>query len=279
MTQVNDNDLAALRAQARKERALRKIQQWVNGDDKGLKADSIRLPGFPTGNVIEERRLKELLFDLGKKRQQYISHNEYEQQRFLDAQRRKSNELRKALSDDILSRGWSVSNRNLLTRDTSSNPTSDNTRAFDKMNSFSKNEKQQIFITGDTEERDTQTSQGKVVKFVNDLRQPPQTASNYRTRSTSRSLDPTSTPLVPWSKMKSTSIRPGTHLPPLLEDPRFSLLEKTLSPIFQCTRQKALVDVIDDLDALHVPSKLSKASRTAIGRRIRQLLKDRGIIF
>ncbi|OWF39007.1 hypothetical protein KP79_PYT05317 [Mizuhopecten yessoensis] len=283
MSQASDNEQAAMRAQARKDRALRKIQQWVNSDEKpfGSKTDMIKVPGLPTGNVIEERRLKEILFDLGKKRQQYISHNEYEQQRFLEAQRRKSYELRKALSDDNLSRGWSVSNRNLLTREASSYLTTENTRVgqLDKINSSSLIDKQQdVFITAGDQERNP-PSQGKMVSFVSDLKKPP-LADNFRQRSKSRSLDPTAVPLVPWSKMKSTSIQPGTHLPPLMEDPRFSLLEKKLSPIFHGRRKKKdLGDVIEGLDALHIPSKMKQKSRTVIGQRIRQLLKEQGIIF
>lgn len=278
MAQTSETDQAASRSQARKDRALRKILQWVNSEEKafGSKTDMIKVPGLPTGNVIEERRLKEILFDLGKKRQQFISHNDYEQQRFLEGQRRKSYELRKALSDDALSRGWSVSNRNLLTREASSNMTTENTRVdqLEKMNSSSQKD---VFITAGDQERQTQ-SHGKMVSFVDDFKKP---MDNFRQRSKSRSLDPVSTPLVPWSKMKSTSIQPGTHLPPLTEDPRFSLLEKKLSPVFYGRRKKKkeLGEVIDGLDALHIPSKMKRESRTVIGQRIRQLLKEQGIIF
>jgi len=293
---VNDKKIQASRALARKQRALNKILYWVNdGDLYEEKEDiSVRPPGLPTANHIEDRRLKGILFELGKKRQQFIEHAEYEKQQFIEGQRRKSKELRRAwMSSGTASRGWSVAESS-LTREETEILLADDSGVI-AANSGQKRmqvrlglmtDKQNSVMTDDFKERTLDREKPKHVQFITtpmesrDMKSKPyleRLPSIIKERGRSRS--PGSITL-PWDKMKSNAMEPDNRLPPLLSDPRFRKLETHLSPLYETERTDIAVEkVISNMEALHIPPKTKRVSRSLKEQMIKQFLTEQGFAF
>ena len=308
-------------------RKRQKIQEWMYGGHVYDIAPSVaRRPGMPPMNIIEERRLGETLFDIGKKRLEYITSYENEQYRFREKMKRKSSAVRRQMvnNSDVISRGWSVADQSLGREDSSHavsgirKKTSRGESREPRQNtivetaiSMQNLQKEPTQQTENKEKNTRQSSRGKAVQFsvfqteahfsrepskivqteVHISREPtkedrllsrsPSMFERYptmvRDKTKPRSL--TMSAVVPWDKMKSTSIQPGTLLPPITSDPRYKKLETLLSPVYVSQKMKDITDIVKMFQALHVPPVNIRVSRLQREQQIKQFMKERGLVF
>lgn len=290
----------------RKKKAI-KIQEWMHGGNL-YNVSNTRLPGLPPRYFVEERKLEDSLYDLGRKRMTYISRYDNERAVFIENQKRKSSAIRRRLADrNSVSRGWTVTDRALLTREDSSR---NEFTAFGQTSKAETKEDRDRIETlvskfGDETEDEKlpkensgqPSSRGKMVQFTS-VFQTELNISREQTRETTRKISRTPTldrlpsihrerskskslpmpSLIPWSKMKSTSIYPGNRLQPLTSDPRYNRLEKLLCPVYVSNKYKDVSSVVEKIEALHVPPKQIHPSRLEREARIKHYLKEYGLL-
>lgn len=291
----------------RRRKRARQIKEWMHGGNL-YNVSTTRPPGLPPNHFVEERKLEDALYDLGRKRLTYLSRYENERIVFIENQKRKSSAIRWRLADrNSVSRGWTVTDRTLLTREDSSRNEFTAFGQTSKAETKEERDRVETLVSrlddGNEQQKMSKensgnpSSRGKMVQFTSIFPTEPNLSreqtnvttrkisrtptferlpSLHRERSKSRSLPMPS--LIPWSKMKSTSIYPGNRLPPLTSDPRYNRLEKLLCPVYISKKYKDVSSVIEKTEALHVPPKEVRPSRIQREARIKTFLKEYGIL-
>lgn len=299
----------------RRKRLLRQINDWIH-DDSPYQIDYSTAIGLPTAHIILERRLEQYLFELGKKRQKFINHCDYDKHVFIEKQKRKSSALRRCLSvSDRSSRGWTVgASQDILTREDSWLTQEKGENENNKLDGDSEQNNSFLITQMFNDEQELSKtrlglmnrgkegevvppkpiSRGKSVQFMqsslynttaerSEPIKPPSKPPSKLERLPSIMRERTNSSLpppvkVPWSLMKSTSIAPNSHLPPLMSDPRYTKLEKLLCATYEDEKFARTAPVTKQLDSLHVSPKIIKKRSSEVDRKIRQFLIERGLI-
>lgn len=299
----------------RRKKLKREYDEWILGDQlyEKKKKSSITL-GVVPGVVVEERRLKHMLYELARQRHEYNSKHIYNKKGFLDKQMNKSKSLRKALQHESLSRGWSVGERDVSFDDSSEGVSIEHgyVPKYNEKGILSRT-RLGLMNKGDDKSNDgafqwitlppidnsKPASRGTYIKTVKfDAVLPTSSSPRHSThgsqpesrtqtferypsiyRERSKSLPTPS--LIPWSAMKSTNIQPGTCLPPVTKDKRFIQLESILYPTYHGSRRLRSVQLssmINNCDSLNIPAKGNKTSRKNMKKQIQQFLIQMGIV-
>lgn len=294
-------------AVARRKKRTHQIKEWMHGGNL-YNISNTRPPGFPPRHFVEERKLEDELYNLGRKRLTYQSRYDNERIMFIENQKRKSSAIRRRLADrSVVSRGWTVNERSLLTREDSSRNEFTAMGLTSKVETKEEHDRLETLVAKledetvqpklSKENTGQPSSRGKVVQF-NQVFQTEVHLSREQTKATNRQISRTPTldrlpsihrersksrslpmaSLIPWSKLKSTSIHPGNRLPPLTSDPRYNRLEKLLCPVYVSKKYQDVSSVVEKLEALHAPPKQVRVSRIQRETRIRNFLREKGFL-
>lgn len=307
------------KALIRRKRLRRDYDEWIHGGnlyDK-KKESSITL-GVVPGVVVEERRLGRMLNELARQRHEYKAQHNYNKKIFWDKQMNKSEDLRKALVHESLTRGWSVADRDISIDDSSAGVSIEHgyVPKYSEKGILSKTRVALLDYKGKSKREDSDAggngiewltlpsiedklnSRGTYIKTVKFDALLTNSSPKHSARSTfPLSRDPTfdrypsiyrerskslPTPsLIPWERMNSTNIQPGKCLPPVSEDTRFVKLESLLDKPYHGSKRLQTVDVpaiVNNRNSLNVPAKHQKESKLEVERRIRQFLIQTGLI-
>lgn len=307
------------KALIRRERLQRDFNDWIHGGNlyEKKKESSITL-GVVPGVVVEERRLSQMLKELARQRNDYKCQYNYDKKVFWEKQMNKSEELRKALVHESLTRGWSVADRDVSIDDSSEGvsivhgyvPKYSEKSILSKtrvalLDYKAKNKREATDSSGNGIEwltlpniEDKPSSRGTFIKTVKFDAQVTDSSPRHSARSVlpqsrdttfdrypsiyrerSKSLPTPS--LIPWGKIKSTNIQPGKCLPPVSKDTRFEKLESLLEEPYNGSKRLKTVkvpDIVSNCDSLFVPAKHENESKLEVEKRIRQFLIQSGLI-
>ncbi|KAL3875804.1 hypothetical protein ACJMK2_033720 [Sinanodonta woodiana] len=301
---------ALSRNKTKRTNVVKDIEAWALSGTEITKETS-RHAGQLTENITEDRLLRGKLIELGKERFKFLAKSAYEKHIFINKQRKRMAVLKRKQTNttvvksptnfskiDITLDEWSRDNINspiraspflrpktvqfvpdtfktsyLTTGPAELLPTRPKTMINIRNSENFNHMRKKISTPIRSPSRNTlKTPLGRFSRPVSVISQ---TMSNVSSMDTAKTWETAKT----WSTRDKCLSTFGQRFPGKTADPRYYKLEAALSPNYPSQTDLDVETIIENVESLHIPSKRHTEPKEKVLEKLRQFMKERGIVF